>query len=293
MARIGFLGTGLMGAPMAQNLLAAGHSVTVWNRTASKAKALEADGAICAHTPAEAVRDAQFVITMVTDGKALEELLWVQGVADALAPGAILVDMSSARKADAEAVATKLKAQGHDALDAPVSGGTKGATDATLAIMVGGEQAAYDAATPVLKCMGRPVRVGPSGTGQLAKLINQSIVATAIGAVAEATLLAEAGGADPAAVRAALAGGFADSIVLQQHGERMQNRNFDPGGPSKYHLKDLRNTQEVADDLGLTLPLLEHMRHRYACLVEEMDAGDTDHSAIFLELIGTNEETQA
>lgn len=273
---------------MVRNLLKAGHTVTVWNRTTAKAQPLQADGAKLAMRPDQAVEAAQFVITMVTDGHALAELLWTQNVADTLAPGAIVIDMSSARKADAEATAAKLKQQGHDALDAPVSGGTRGAEDASLAIMVGGERAAYEMAAPILAALGRPVHVGPAGTGQLAKLINQSIVATAIGAVAEATALAQAGGADPAALRAALKGGFADSIVLQQHGERMQSRNFEPGGPSKHHLKDLRNTQEVAYDLGLTLPLVNHMLARYTHLVETMDGGDKDHSAIFLELMNTN-----
>ncbi|MEN0087743.1 MAG: NAD(P)-dependent oxidoreductase, partial [Pseudomonadota bacterium] len=209
MTKIAFLGTGLMGAPMVRNLLAAGHDVSVWNRTAAKAQPLATDGASVAETPTEAVNDAQFIITMLSDGAAVAELVWNQDVADAMAPGAILIDMSSARKADAEAMAIALKSRGHDALDAPVSGGTKGAENASLAIMVGGEQAAYDEATDVLACLGRPVHVGPPGAGQLAKLINQTIVATALGAVSEAMAMAEAGGADPAAVRAALAGGFA------------------------------------------------------------------------------------
>ncbi|MEO0636342.1 MAG: NAD(P)-dependent oxidoreductase [Pseudomonadota bacterium] len=288
MARIAFLGTGLMGAPMVRNLLKAGHELAVWNRTTAKAKALEADGARVACDPADAVVGTDFVITMLSDGKATAQIVWDSGMADALSEGAVLIDMSSASRQDAETLAARMHEKGFAALDAPVSGGTKGASDGSLAIMVGGEKKAFERAMPVLAVLGRPVRVGPAGTGQLAKLINQTIVAAALGAVAEATALAEAGGADPAAVRQALAGGFADSIVLQQHGERMQRRNFEPGGPSKHHLKDLRNTRQVADDLGLTLPLLDHLLCRYDRLCDQLDGGDKDHAAIFLELMERN-----
>ena len=137
--------------------------------------------------------------------------------------------------------------------------------------------------------MGRPVYVGPSGCGQLSKLANQGIVAVTIGAVAEAMLLLERGGADPAAVRAALRGGFADSTILQQHGERMTTGNFTPGGPSKFQLKDINNIMNEAEHLNLTLPIVQHIQARFANLVENMDGGDKDHSALYLELLSHNE----
>jgi len=157
-----------------------------------------------------------------------------------------------------------------------------------LAIMVGGDRDVFDAATQVMQAMGRPVYVGPSGAGQLAKLANQGIVATTIGAVAEAMLLLEEGGADPAAVRDALKGGFADSTILQQHGERMTERNFAPGGLSRIQVKDLDNLLEQAAALNLDLPLSQDIRRRFVHFCEEMDGGDLDHSGLYLELRAHN-----
>ncbi|MCO5135695.1 MAG: NAD(P)-dependent oxidoreductase, partial [Phyllobacteriaceae bacterium] len=238
--------------------------------------------------PAEAVAAADFVVTMVSNGTAVADLLFSQGVAGAIAPGSIFIDMSSIKPAQARDHAARLSRAGIDCLDAPVSGGTRGAEAATLAIMAGGEQAAFDRARPVLEAMGRPVRVGPAGAGQLAKLANQAIVASTIGVVAEAMLFAELGGADPAALRDALRGGFADSIILQQHGERMTTGNFAPGGRSSIQLKDLDNVLEEAAGLKLELPLTEQMQQRYRRLVLELDGADTDHSGIYLELKDRN-----
>jgi 2-hydroxy-3-oxopropionate reductase len=273
---------------MAKNLLRAGYPLTVWNRTASKAEALAEHGAQITTTAAEAVAEAKFVITMVSDGNAVKQLLFEDQVAEAMAPGAIHVDMSSIRKSEAEEIAIALETKDLNGLDAPVSGGTKGAVDASLAIMVGGRPAIFEQSKDMLATMGRPVRVGPSGAGQLAKLINQGIVATTIGAVAEAMLLAEKGGADSTAIRAALKGGFADSIILQQHGQRMTERNFQPGGPSRLQLKDILNEHEVARAAGLELPLLNQMIDRYTRLCEELDGGEVDHSGIWLELADIN-----
>jgi len=285
---IAVLGTGLMGAPMARNLLAAGFPVQAWNRSAAKAQALAADGAVVAATPAAAVSGAAFVITMLSDGEATGAMIGDAGVTGALGVDAMWLDMSSIKPAEARAQAAHLAALGHAHLDAPVSGGTKGAEAASLAIMVGGEAADFARAVPVFQAMGRAVHVGPCGAGQLAKLANQAIVAITIGAVAEAMLLLQKGGADPAAVRRALKGGFADSIILQQHGERMTTGNFVPGGLSKFQLKDLNNAMEEAGQHGLRLPLAEQVRDRFAVFCADMEGGDLDHSGLYLELLRQN-----
>ena len=283
-ATVTVLGTGLMGAPMARNLLKAGFPVRVWNRSTAKAEALAPDGAIVCADPAEAVAEADFVITMLSDGSATGAIIHDTGVADALKDGATWLDMSSTKPGEARAQAEYLKNLGFDHLDAPVSGGTKGAEDASLAIMVGGDAGVFDRAMPVFEAMGRPVHVGPSGAGQLSKLANQAIVAVTIGAVAEAMLLIEEGGADPAAVRRALKGGFADSVILQQHGQRMTQRNFVPGGLSKFQVKDLDNLLEEAASLNLTLPTSQHIRDRFVAFCTEMDGAEKDHSGLYLEL---------
>lgn len=282
--KITLIGTGLMGAPMSRNLMAAGHDLTVWNRSAEKTKPLVAEGAKTAATAAAAINGADMIITMVADGFATQALLDDPAYHAALKPGMIWVDMSSAKPEHARAQSEALAAMGVAHLDAPVSGGTKGAEAGTLAIMAGGEKTTFDAAAPLLKAMGRPVHVGPSGAGQLCKLANQTIVAVTISAVAEATLLAERGGADPAALRAALKGGFADSVILQQHGERMSEGNFAPGGLSRFQLKDLDNTLAEAASLDLALPSTQAVRDRFATFCDEMGGADLDHAGLYLEL---------
>lgn len=286
--RISLLGTGLMGAPMARNLMKAGHALTVWNRSPDKAEPLAQDGARLANSPAEAVREAEFVITMVADGFASGALVDDAQVQATLAPGAIWIDMSSARPEHARAQAATLSGLGFGYLDAPVSGGTRGAEAGTLAIMVGGEAVTFEAARAVFEAMGQPVHVGPTGSGQLSKLANQAIVAITIAAVAEAMLLVERGGADPAAVRAALKGGFADSPILQQHGQRMTTGDFVPGGPTKFQIKDLDNALREATGLGLDLPETRAVCDRFRHLAEAMDGADLDHSALYLELRARN-----
>ncbi|NRB19482.1 MAG: NAD(P)-dependent oxidoreductase [Rhodobacteraceae bacterium] len=281
---IAFLGTGLMGAPMVRNLLAAGHPVQVWNRSIAKAAALAGDGAAVCASPQAVVTGADFVITMLSDGTATASIVADPGVEGALMTGATWIEMSSIKPTEARAQRDHLNGQGVLHLDAPVSGGTKGAEAGSLAIMVGGEADVFEAAQSVLQAMGRPVLVGPSGSGQLSKLANQAIVAVTIGAVAEAMLLLEEGGADPAAVRQALKGGFADSIILQQHGTRMTERNFVAGGPSKFQVKDMDNLLEEASLLGLDMPVSQHIRDRFAYFCDEMDGGDRDHSGLYLEL---------
>ena len=286
--KIAFLGIGLMGNHMARNLLKAGYGLNAWNRTISKAEALAVDGAQIAQTPAEAVKDADYVITMLSDGPTVRDMFFTNGLCQQMKAGACLIDMSSIKASEAREHATEMRATGRGHLDAPVSGGTKGAEAGSLAIMVGGTEDVFAKAEPVFMPMGRPVRVGPDGSGQLSKLANQTIVAVTIGVVAEAMLLAEKGGADPAAIRDALKGGFADSVILQQHGERMTTGNFEPGGLTKFQLKDINNALEEAGHHGLTLPLTEQIQQRYDVLTNEMDGADTDHSAIYLELLRQN-----
>ena len=285
---IAFLGTGLMGFPMVQNILKSGHKVTVWNRSSGKADPLFEFGAKIAVTPTEAIKGAEVIITMLSDGAAVQEILESDKLKASLVQNSIWIDMSSTKPADARTQALILKPFGVEHLDAPVSGGTAGAESASLAIMVGGHAAAFKTANPVLSAMGRPVHVGPSGAGQLAKLANQAIVGVTIGAVAEAMLMLEVGGADPASVRDALRGGFADGTILQQHGARMTDGNFTPGGPSKLQLKDLNNVLSEAKDLGLTLPVTEHIRDRFKYFVDQMQGENLDHSGLYLELKAQN-----
>ncbi|WP_299417815.1 NAD(P)-dependent oxidoreductase [uncultured Sulfitobacter sp.] len=289
--KITLLGTGLMGAPMTRNLMSAGHQLTVWNRSADRAAPLVEAGANTAATAAEAIAGAEIIISMLSDGYATQALLDDDAFRAALPNGSVWIDMSSAKPEHARAQSALLGQHGVAHLDAPVSGGTKGAEDATLAIMVGGEAAVFDQMRDVLSAMGRPVRVGPSGAGQLCKLANQAIVAVTIAAVAEATLLVEQGGADPAALRAALKGGFADSVILQQHGERMSQGNFAPGGLSKFQLKDLDNTLAEAGAVNLSLPATQAVRDRFADFCNTMGGADLDHSGLYLELKKRNDLT--
>lgn len=283
MTEIAFLGLGLMGRPMALNLIKGGHRLRVWNRSADKAAPLVAAGAVSKNTAADAAEGADVVFTMLSDGRAVHQVLFADGVAEALNPGALLIDCSSIAPSEAREQAKRLADRGIGALDAPVSGGPSGAEAASLAIMVGGSEAHWQKGEPLLKLLGRPERIGPVGTGQLAKLANQTIVALAIGAVSEALFLASEGGADPAAVRRALTGGFADSLILKIHGERMLQRKFIPGGSAAMHLKDMDNVLAEAKSLGLRLPLAEMVRKNFADLVQHRGK-KVDHSGLLLEL---------
>lgn len=277
--RVTLIGTGIMGAPMARNVARAGFEVTVWNRTRAKAEVL-ADIATVAASAAEAVAGADAVITMVDNSAVVTEVYFgAPGVAAAAPEGALFIDMSSIQPAVARDHAARLEAHGRRHLDSPVSGGETGAREATLAIMTGGEAADFARAEPLLRAMGRPTHVGGHGAGQVAKLANQQIVAITIGAVAEALLLAQEGGCDPAAVRQALMGGFATSRILELHGQRMLDRDWVPGGPLVHQLKDIENALEVARAAGLTLPLTEAAREVFHDLVHELEMGRNDHAA--------------
>lgn len=285
--RIALLGTGIMGAPMAANLLAAGFPVTVWNRTADKAAPLAEKGARVAADPASALAVADVAITMLADGPTVDAVLFGSAAVAALRPGALVIDMSSIPPATARDHAARLAARGVGYLDAPVSGGEVGARAGTLAIMAGGAEADFDRAASVFLPLGRAVRVGPAGAGQVAKLCNQAIVGITIGAVSEALLLAEAAGADPRAVQAALAGGFADSRILQLHGSRMIERTFVPGGKVTTQVKDMETIVALARENGLDLPFSELTRTLFAALADRGE-GARDHSALFLEIAARN-----
>lgn len=277
---IAFVGIGLMGKPMAMRLLQAGHPLSTWNRTRSKADALAVYNATIAETPADAVRHADIIITMLESGSIVAQI--IDMALAGLRPGTLFIDMSSTRQSEAHDFHAKLSAQGVAFMDAPVSGGVLGAEAGSLAIMAGGSQDDFARAEHVLKVLGRPTLVGPVGCGQIAKLCNQLIVGGTLSIIAEALLLAEAGGADPAAVRAAIRGGFAESRILEVHGQRMLNRNFMPGGQVKSQTKDLENVLIAAASAGINLPVTELVTRCYRSILDA--APNADQSAVLLAL---------
>ena len=287
---IAFLGTGLMGAPMCQNLLSAGLPLTVWNRSLAKTEPLTKRGAVVADSPQSAVADADAVITMLSDGPAVSAVMFEQGAADAIREGATHVDMSSIGADEAIEHAKRHAERGVRYLDAPVSGGTKGAAAGELAIMAGGDAESFAAMQAVFAPLGQATHVGPNGCGQLAKLANQVIVAVTIGAVSEAFILAGGGGADRAKVREALQGGFASSRILTEHGQRMVDRAFEPGGPAKFQLKDLHNALSAADRLDLELPITKLLHGLFDAMVQS-GKGDMDHSGLLTHLEALNNIT--
>lgn len=287
--RIGFIGTGVMGEPMALNLLAGGYAVQAWNRSPEKLERIVSAGGVACESP-DAAAGVETLICMLSDGPTCDAVLFGaegggegRGAVDALPSGAVLIVMSSIPVETAAEQARRCESRGIGYLDAPVSGGQKGAQEASLAIMVGGVEKTFEQAKEILSAMGRPVHVGPAGTGQQAKLANQMIVASTIATVAEALLFAERGGADPAKVREALAGGFADSTVMRQHGRRMLVEDYAPGGAAKYQLKDTRTALARAEALGLELPVARTANALFAAMVEHGD-GDLDHSGLMREL---------
>jgi 3-hydroxyisobutyrate dehydrogenase-like beta-hydroxyacid dehydrogenase len=285
--KIAFLGIGLMGLPMARRLCEAGHTVHVWNRTAAKAQTLVPFGATAYATPVLAATDAELVITMLDNGAVVEDVVFGMGTTAVLRAGSLVVDMSSIKPAEARDHAARLRARQVDYLDAPVSGGTIGAEQGTLAIMAGGEAAHFARAQPVLQALGRATHVGPTGSGQLAKLANQMIVGITIGAVAEALLLCEKGGADMAKVKEAITGGFADSRILQVHGQRMVERDFAPRARMTVQLKDLRNALGTSEEIGFDAPITALFEQLFAHGVEH-GLADLDHSGLFVELARRN-----
>lgn len=286
-AKIGFLGTGIMGFQMARRLCEAGYPLTAWNRSRDKAERLSAFGAEIAEDPTSAVAGCDIVICMLSSGPVCDEVLYDQGALAAMPKGSLLVVMSSIPVETAHAQAQRAAERGLRYIDAPVSGGEGGATEGRLVIMAGGETADVEAAKEVFAVLGRVTPVGPAGSGALAKLANQVIVANTIATVAEALLLAKQGGADPAAVREALLGGFADSTILRVHGKRMLEGDFAPGGPVKHQLKDVATATALAETLDLELPVTTLVQELFESLAAH-GGGDRDHSALYLELLRRN-----
>ncbi|MDD3518069.1 MAG: NAD(P)-dependent oxidoreductase [Chromatiales bacterium] len=253
---VGFIGLGLMGRPMALNLIKAGHTVHVWSRRrASMQPLLEAGAGDCA-SAAEVARRAPVTISMVADAPDVEQVtLGADGIADGAAAGHIHIDMSTIAPAAAQSIAALLAARGVTALDAPVSGGEGGAIAGTLTIMIGGDAAAFERVRPLFEAMGQSVtRIGEAGAGQVAKACNQIITGVGVASVAEALNFAHKSGVDATKVREALLGGFAWSRILENHGQRMLDRNFKPGFKAWMHQKDLRIVMDEAHRLGLALP---------------------------------------
>ncbi len=285
--QIAVLGIGPMGYRIARRLCDAGHSVQVWNRSHEKAERLAEFGATVHLHAAAAVELADVVLCLLENGAVVGEVLFSGGVAEALRPGALVIDMSSIQPAQARDHAARLSELGIAHLDAPLSGGTLGAEQGTLAIMVGGKAADYERAQALFKSIGRATHVGPHGTGQLAKLANQMIVGITIGAVAEALLLCEKGGASMAKVKEAITGGFADSRILQVHGQRMIDRDFTPHGRMSIQLKDLRNALATADEIGFDAPLTRQFEKLYQEGIEH-GLRDLDQAGLFVELASRN-----
>lgn len=288
--KIAFLGLGLMGFPMSRRLARAGYSLTVWNRDAAKAKPLEAEGAVVAASATDAVRDADIVFTMMTNGDVVGTVLFDGGVADAIKKGAVLIDTSSVAPSIAREHSARLADIGIRHLDAPVSGGVVGAEAGILAIMAGGDADLVAGLADVFAVLGRVTHVGPSGAGQVCKLANQQIVAVTIGAVAEAMILVEAGGASREAFRNAIRGGFAESRILELHGARMVERNFEPGGSSNNQLKDLKTVMALAKELSLQLPLTQTVTGEFSDFVFE-GGGEKDHSGLLLHFENINRKS--
>ena len=271
-----------MGLPMASRISLAGYPLTAWNRTRAKAEPLLETGARVAEL-SDAVRSADIVITMLEAGPVVLQV--ITSIMPLLQPGTLVIDMSSTKQSEAKQIHDLLKKNQVSFLDAPVSGGVLGAEAGTLAIMVGGSLPDFERAESVLKIMGRPTWVGPAGCGQLAKLCNQLIVGGTISIVAEALLLAQAGGADPAAVRAAIRGGFAESRILEVHGQCMLDRNFIPGGQVKSQVKDLDNVLAAAFDANLQLPVTSLVTELYHHIQDTFSSADQAAALLALEAL--------
>ncbi len=291
MSKIGFIGLGVMGAPMAGNLIAAGHELFLLSRGKAPEALVKAGGVVCANGKEVAER-SQVIIVMVPDTPDVERVLFAAGgVGEGLGKGKIVVDMSSISPIATKVFANRVKDLGADYLDAPVSGGEVGAKAASLTIMVGGSQEAFDAVKPIFEKLGKNITlVGGNGDGQTTKVANQIIVALTIEAVAEALVFASKAGADPARVRQALMGGFAASRILEVHGERMVKRTFNPGFRIELHQKDLSLALQGARALGVALPNTATAQQLFnACAAHGGKAWD--HSAMVraLEIMANHE----
>jgi len=291
MSKLGFIGLGIMGTPMAGHLLSAGHELFV-NSIGPIPETITAAGAVVCDTGKAVAERCEIVFIMVPDTPDVEAVLFSSGgVAEGLSAGKIVVDMSSISPVATKAFAEKITALGCDYLDAPVSGGDVGAKAASLTIMVGGPEAAFETVKPLFELMGKNITlVGDTGAGQTTKVANQIIVALTIEAVGEALLLASKAGADPAKVREALMGGFASSRILELHGKRMIDRNFDPGFRIALHQKDLNLALDTARALGLSLPNTGTAQELFnACAAHDGSAWDHSGMVRALELLADHE----
>ena len=278
-----------MGLPMAKNILKAGYNLKAFNRSQNKAVVLKEFGAEISTSIDEVVKDSDVIITMLTDDTAINEVMGSPNFLENLKSSSTVIDMSSVKPTTATKFGNNLKSKNIKYLDAPVSGGTIGAEEASLAIMVGGEQDVFNESFDVLKTMGNPTLVGPVGSGQVSKLANQIIVGLTIGAVAEAITLCEKSGANPDKMIKALSGGWADSKILQTHGKRMIDKDFTPKGRTSVHLKDMNNILECANSHNTHLPISNLVKEMYKTLVEN-GHGETDHSSLYKEIERMNKK---
>ncbi len=278
---IGFIGLGIMGKPMARNLLKAGYSLTVYNRSAGPMQDLADDGAGKASSIKEVAQNTEIIITMLPDSPDSEKvILGENGVLEGARTGSTIIDMSSIAPLISRKIADEASKRGIEMLDAPVSGGEPGAIAGTLAIMVGGKQDVFDRCLPILDVMGRSVvRVGDAGAGNFVKLANQIIVAANIEAIGEAFVLAQKAGIEPELVFQAIRGGLAGSNALEAKAPMIMERNFSPGFRIRLHQKDLHNALLTAKDLGVPLPVTGLVQQMLGALINR-DRGDSDHSAI-------------
>jgi 2-hydroxy-3-oxopropionate reductase len=280
MSNVGFVGLGIMGKPMALNLIKGGHTLFLTSRSGVPKELTDAGGKACASAK-EVAQQADIIITMVPDTPDVDKVLFgAGGIAEGLSKGKIVVDMSSISPIETKAYAKKINALGCEYVDAPVSGGEVGAKNAALTIMVGAPQAAFDKVKPLFELMGKNITlVGGNGDGQTCKVCNQIIVALNIEAVSEALVFASKAGADPAKVRQALMGGFAASRILEVHGERMIKRTFDPGFRIELHQKDLNLALQGARAMGMSLPNTATAQELFNSCVANGGA-KWDHSAM-------------
>jgi 2-hydroxy-3-oxopropionate reductase len=283
---VAVIGLGRMGLPMAINIAKAGFAVKAWNRSLRDYRQLP-PGLLITQSAEQAVAGASIVILMLSDAGAIESLLFTDGLAKHIGAGSVVADMGTTGPSAAKDHAMRLAEHGVRYLDAPVSGGVRGATSGSLSILVGGDPQAFVDAKAVLDTMGRPTHLGPTGSGQTAKVANQLIVACYIGAVAEGVRFAESQGMDAAALIDALEGGFADSAVLRQHGRKMAARSFIAGGTCSLHLKDLRLAAQLAGDEFERFVNSNEALHRFERLVQSGHK-DADHSAYYLTYVNSS-----
>jgi len=287
--QIGFIGIGLMGFPMAKNLLKSGYRLKAFNRSQNKAERLQEFGAEICLSIKDAVTNSDVIITMLTDDAAVEKVMNSDEFIGNIKENATIIDMSSINPALSKKYAEILKKKKIDYLDAPVSGGTIGAEEASLAIMVGGEEKIFNECFDLLKILGNPTLVGPVSSGQISKLANQIIVGVTIGAVAEAVTLCEKSGTNPSKMIEALSGGWADSKILQTHGIRMINKDFFPRGKTTTQLKDMTNIVNAGKVADLHLPISSLIKEMYKNLVED-GLGNTDHSSLYTAIEKLNKK---